>query len=511
MIENRQLDNVLALMARESATDLYITVGAPLILNVSGKHRLMGKPLTRANLEAVVRSVTNEAQREQYERDLELDIGLNLDGVGRFRINIYQQKSNPALVVRYVNSKIPTLEELNLPEVLHDLVMEKQGLILVVGMAGSGKSTTLASMLDYRIQNHFGHLLTVEDPIEFEHQHHRSIVSQREVGIDTHSFQQALKQAMREAPDAIMLGEIREHETASQLLHYAQSGHLCLSTLHASNTTAAIDRFLNLFPSEYQHQKRLELSDNLLAIIGLRLVPATAGGRVAASEVMLNTSLIRKYLEESETAKIREAMSGVEAGGCHTFDDCLFNLIDQGKVSRKEALKMADSRQNLRIKLKSGVQAEPHRKQGPEYWLKPDAEFEHFNTIVVSRKLGNRDRRPEVTELLQQAVTHACQDRGYQVMDRDSIDAGESPDLLLKYAYGLRHRQDINIDGLEAGDEEEMDAGLAIKIKDNATGETIWHLTYHLDLSRGLPDRKELEVLLSGAFASLPFAGVAMV
>lgn len=349
------LEPYLKLMAEKGASDLFFTTGAPPSVKIQG----MLKPVTKNRLEPgmtkkLAYSILSEQQISDFEEDLEYNLGMSMKGLGRFRVNIYHQRGEVSMVIRYIKSLIPTMENLNLPSVLKEIVMEKTGLILMVGATGSGKSTTLASIINYRNENAAGHILTIEDPIEFVYEHKQSIIGQREIGLDTHSYENALREAMREAPDVILIGEIRDLETMEAAITYADTGHLCLSTLHAVNANQALDRIINLFPPEQKNQILMDLSLNLKAIISQRLVPDKKGGRVPAVEVLINSPYISELVRKGEIGEIKNAMEKAGKAGMQSFDQSLFELFKAGKIDIKQALSHADSRTNLEWKINFG-------------------------------------------------------------------------------------------------------------------------------------------------------------
>ena len=347
------ISDLLATMAAEHASDLYLSHGAPPSMVVAGLPRFLGdKALTPIDTHTVAYSVMNDRQQKEFESTLEMNLGIAPAGIGRFRVNIYRQRGEVAIAIRYITTEIPEIEDLRLPSILRDLVMLPRGLILVVGATGSGKSTTLASMLDHRNRNHGGHILTIEDPVEYLHQHRQSIVDQREVGIDTLSYANALRNAMREAPNVIMIGEIRDRETMQQAIAYAETGHLCLSTLHANNANQTLDRILNFFPDTARHQLLVDLSLNLKAVVSQRLLHAVDGTRVPAVELMLVTAYISELIEKGEIATIREAMKQNSETGMRTFDQALYVLYAAGTIGYAEALEHADSRTDLALQIR---------------------------------------------------------------------------------------------------------------------------------------------------------------
>ena len=297
-------------------------------------------------------SLISKEQRAEFDQMMELNFSYEMQGVGRFRINLYRQRGHVSIVVRYIKSQIPSIEELNLPEILKSLVLVPRGLVLIVGAAGSGKSTTLASMIDHRIQQKPSHVLTIEDPVEYVFEHRNSVVDQREVGIDKLSYSNALRNAMREAPDVIMIGEIRDRETMQHAIAYAETGHLCLSTLHSTNASQTIGRILNFFPDSAHNQLLRDLSLNLKAVVSQRLLPAKDGSLVPAFEVMLQSAYISKLIGEKEIDRIKEAIAANRELGMQTFDQSLYDLFAQGKISEEVALQNADSRTNLSVRLR---------------------------------------------------------------------------------------------------------------------------------------------------------------
>lgn len=343
----------LKAMMDKEASDLYFSAGAPVAMKVEGHTAYVTQhPLGPGMAKELAYSVMSDKQRAEFEREFELDMAVSVEQLGRFRLNVFMQRGEVALVVRYIKSVIPDVKSLQLPELLNDLIMAPRGLILVVGTTGSGKSTTLASMIDYRNRHKSGHILTIEDPIEYIHHHRKSIVNQREVGVDTHSFNHALRRAMREAPDVIMVGEIRDRETMQQALSYAETGHLCLSTLHAANANKALRRIVNFFPESAHTELFLDLSLHLQAIISQRLLPGTHAKRVPAVEVMLATPYIKDLIQKGEIDNIHDAMEKNSDHGMQTFDQSILNLYHQQLITQQVALEHADSRNNLSIRMR---------------------------------------------------------------------------------------------------------------------------------------------------------------
>ena len=353
-----EIFSFLNLMVEKAGSDLFFSVGAPVNLKIEGiTHPLKMPALRPGQVKQLAYSVMNERQISEFEAKMEMNLSISAENLGRFRVNVFVQRGETGMVIRYIKNKIPPLAALGLPPVLEKLVMRKRGLVLVTGATGSGKSTTLASMLNYRNENATGHILTIEDPLEFLHAHKLSVVDQREVGIDTHSYEEALKNALREAPDVIMIGEIRDRNTMKQAIAYAETGHLCLSTLHANNANQAMERVINFFPEEAHRQLLVDLSLNLAGVVSQRLIPGLHEKLVPAVEVMLNSSYISDLITKGEFSGIKEAMArSTEIGMC-TFDQALYQLYTEDRISLDEALHNADSRTDLalRVRLAAGV------------------------------------------------------------------------------------------------------------------------------------------------------------
>jgi twitching motility protein PilU len=348
----------LKLMVDKEASDLFFYVGTPVHIKIGGVVRAVGNaPLVTGGVREIAYSVMKDDQIKEFEHNWESNFAIPLPGVGRFRANVFKQRGEVAMVVRYIKGEIPQVEELGLPTILEKLVMEKRGLVLMVGATGSGKSTTLAAMIDHRNTSVPGHILTIEDPIEFTHSHKRSIVGQREIGIDTHSYEEALKSALREAPDLILIGEVRSRDVMKYALTFSETGHLCLSTLHSNNANGALERIVNFFPEDARDQLLMDLSLNLRAIVSQRLIRSLDGGLVPAVKVLLNTPYVADLIQKGKIDYVKDAMEQGTESGMKTFDQALFELYKEGKISRDEAIKNADSRNNvsLQIRLSEGM------------------------------------------------------------------------------------------------------------------------------------------------------------
>jgi twitching motility protein PilU len=345
--------SLLKIMVDRESSDLYLTVDAPPIYRIHGvTQQTDAPPFTNEQLEALALALMRGQQRSEFEEKMEMNLALYYKELGRFRVNIFRQKGNVGLVFRHIKAEIQTVEQLQLPPIIKDIAMTKRGLVLVVGATGSGKSTSLAAMIDHRNTVHQGHIITVEDPIEFVHLHKKSIITQREVGFDTLTFQNALKNTLRQAPDVILIGEIRDTETMEAAITFAETGHLCIGTLHSNNANQAIERIMNFFPVERHAQIYLQLSLNLRAIISQRLIPSVDGKRVPALEIMLDTPRIKDLIKKAEVDVLKEAMEQGIDEGCQTFDHVLFQLYKANKISLEQALINADSANNLRLKIK---------------------------------------------------------------------------------------------------------------------------------------------------------------
>ena len=343
----------LRVLAKNDGSDLYLSTGAPPCGQFQGVLKPMGKePMGSGKIREIAYSIMDEEQREIFEHELEMNLAISIHQVGRFRINIFRQRNEVSIVARNIVTEIPKFDDLRLPEILKEVIMAKRGLVLFVGGTGSGKSTSLAALIDHRNTNSGGHIITIEDPIEFVHKHKKSIINQREVGVDTRSFAAALKNTLRQAPDVILIGEIRDRETMEHALAFAETGHLAISTLHANNANQALDRIINFFPEERRTQLLTDLGMNMRAFVSQRLVRTVDGKRAAAVEVLLGTPTIQELILRGEMDGIKEIMEKSERLGMQTFDSALFKLYKEGRVSLDEAVKNADSANNLRLRIK---------------------------------------------------------------------------------------------------------------------------------------------------------------
>jgi twitching motility protein PilU len=350
----RFMHDLLRTMHGKNGSDLFITVGAPPSMKLDGKMTPMtDQPLTQAHTQVLVRSMMNDRQVAEFEKTQECNFAVSLSGVSRFRVNAFQQRGSAGMVLRVIKTEIPKMGGLNLPATLQEVAMAKRGLVIFVGGTGSGKSTSLAAMIGYRNEHSCGHIVTIEDPIEFVHAHKSCVVTQREVGVDTESYEVALKNTLRQAPDVILIGEIRDRETMQHAIAFAETGHLCLSTLHANSTNQALDRIINFFPDERRAQLLMDLSLNLKAVISQRLLPKAGGpGRVPAIEIMLNTPLMADLIFKGDVHEMKSLITRSNEAGMQTFDQHLFRLLEEGQITYEDALRNADSMNDLRLRIK---------------------------------------------------------------------------------------------------------------------------------------------------------------
>ena len=350
----KYMHDLLRALVDRGGSDLFVTVGMPPAAKIDGRVVPMTEQkLTQAHTQALVRAMMNDKQTSEFERSQEVNFAIGLSGVARFRVNVFTQRGSPGMVLRVINSVIPKFEDIQLPPQMEKITMERRGLIIFVGGTGSGKSTSLAAMIGHRNRNAADHIVTIEDPIEFVHEHARSIITQREVGVDTDSYEIALKNTLRQAPDVILIGEIRDRETMDYAIAFAETGHLCLSTLHANSTNQALDRIINFFPEDRREQLLMDLSLNLKAVVSQRLVRREDDdGRLPAVEIMINTPLMSDLILKGEVHEMKELIARSREQGMQTFDQALFDLYESRQISYDEALRNADSVNDLRLRIK---------------------------------------------------------------------------------------------------------------------------------------------------------------
>ncbi|MBV1907789.1 MAG: PilT/PilU family type 4a pilus ATPase [Kangiellaceae bacterium] len=442
------LIELLAAMVVQQASDLFISVDCEPLIKVEGKIRpVRDQRLDEQTNHDLIYSILDESEIATFNQEKELNKSLKIESLGRFRINVFQQSGEPAMVVRYIKKIIPSLEDLGLPDGLKDLIMLERGLILLVGSTGTGKSTTLASMIDYRNTNQAGHILTIEDPIEFTHRNKKSLVNQREVGVDTESFEIALKNAMREAPDVILIGEIRDRQTMKQALTYAETGHLCLATLHASNANQALERIFNFFPEEAKQQILQDLALNLRAVVAQRLCIGLKSRRVAAVEMMQVTPYVKELIEFGKIEEIRDAMERAEDKVNQTFDQCLYKLIKEEKITLEEGLRKADSKNNLALKFRlesdNGNEKETSKKDNgskAEYSIDKDADFEHYQTYSI-KPLKSNSNTDTTTQKVNMALMLALDSKGLRLVERNA-------DLEVQYSFGKKREESLKLESI---------------------------------------------------------------
>ncbi len=379
----------LKILAEKEGSDLYFSTGAPPSAKFNGVLKPLGKdPAPVGWVNSLAQEIMNDRQKAEFREKPEMNLAISLSEVGRFRVNIFKQRNEVAMVIRNIVTEIPNKDDLGLPEILSTVIMAKRGLILFVGGTGSGKSTSLAALIDYRNTNSKGHIITIEDPVEYIHPHKGCIVNQREVGMDTDSFEDALKNTLRQAPDVILIGEIRDRETMEHALAFAETGHLAISTLHANNANQALDRIINFFPEERRTQLLSDLSINLQAFVSQRLIPTVDGKRCAAIEILLNSGRVADLINQGAVLEIKEVMEKSEAMGMRTFDSALYHLYIDGKISLEETLKNADAENNLRLRIELGAKGKGAAKS-------PDDAFGGLSLVEEPEEEENEDTAAE--------------------------------------------------------------------------------------------------------------------
>ena len=407
--------NLLRILVKNDGSDLYLTFNAPPAAKFQGTLRALGPDkLDTETLTNLANELMNADQQQQFEKKPEMNLALDEPGIGRFRINIFKQRTHLAMVIRNIKVEIPNADVLGLPDILKEVIMEKRGLILFVGGTGSGKSTSLAALIDHRNANSTGHIITIEDPIEYVHPHKRCLVSQREVGVDTDSYEDALENTLRQAPDVILIGEIRTEETMEHALAFAETGHLCLSTLHANSANQALDRIINFFPEERKNQLLMDISLNIRAFISQRLIPTVDGKRVAAIEILIGTPMVQDLIMKGDIHALKETMEKSAELGMQTFDSHLYRLYKEGRISLEEALKNADSPNNMKVKInlmkdseaQNGAAKEERDSQLNDMMLEPIAEEEEEDDAIEGESEIDALIRKKAKEQAKAAAQH---------------------------------------------------------------------------------------------------------
>ncbi len=496
------LFTLLKKVADQKASDLFISYNAmPMIKKEGRMYPVYEQVLDMETNHELIYSILNDNDIKQYESSFELNKSLIVNGVGRFRINIFRQRGEPALVARFIKNIIPTIEELQLPEVLKDLIMEDHGLILLVGSTGTGKSTTLAAMIDYRNKLRTGHILTIEDPIEFIYTNRKSLVNQREVGLDTLSYEEALKNALRESPNVILIGEIRDRKTMQQAITYAETGHLCLATLHANNANQAIERILNFFPEESHRQLLQDLSLNLKAVVAQRLLFGIHDKRVAAVELMINTPYISELIEKGKVTELKEAMEKSSGRINKTFDQALFDLVIENKVTSKEALRHADSVNNLSLRLRTENPSSSGRYPiKSEYTIKKNAPFDHYETYSIKTIPSKRFHDSDLEKKITYGIQYALNNKGLQENE-------QNPDIIVQFIYGIKSTSGLKLEPIEDEarsfasyvPETEKHYMVVINVVDSRSDESVYRIT----ASRHSDDLKETKEQIAYEFVDL--------
>lgn len=488
------------------ASDIFISLNAPPLMKVEGKMRpLSSDVLDKEQSHQLIYSILTDREIATFEDTFELNKSLNLGNSGRFRVNVFRQRGEAALVARHIKDKIPSIEQLGLPEVLQDLVMLERGLILVVGATGTGKSTSLAAMIDYRNANRSGHILTIEDPIEFVYQNRKSLVSQREVGMDTASFEIALKNALREAPDVILIGEVRDRETMKHAIAYAETGHLCLATLHANNANQAIERILNFFPEDAHRQLLLDLSLNLRAVISQRLCIGFDNMRVAAIELMGATPYISELIEKGRVEEIKNAMEKANDRSSKTFDQALYDLVVEGRIPQDEALRQADSRNNLALRFRLSQTGEgsgyPIKS---EFTLDKKAPLEQYATFRIS-PLKVQSSKPDTETLFTAAIRYSLETKGLRQVDSD-------PDLDVQFVFGIKKTKELELQPIaDEGEafeqyqpETESHIMLLVNVVDCRSHKPVYRLTASRRRSDDTLPQSEVNRIMSNLLGTFP-------
>ena len=504
-----EIAQLLEIMVDKQASDLFISVDAPPIIKIEGKSHAVGKEVITPELaQQLIYSILKDDQIKEFEKTLEMNMALSVDKLGRFRVNVFRQRGEPALVARFVKSEIPSIEQLGLPVSLKDLIMEQRGLVLMVGGTGTGKSTSLASMIDYRNEHQAGHILTIEDPVEFIHSHKKSLLNQREVGFDTLSYENALKNALREAPDVIMIGEIRDVDTMKHALAYAETGHLCISTLHANNANQAIDRIINFFPEAAHRQLLMDLSLHLRAVVSQRLAKGLQGKRVAAVEVMINTPYISELIKKGKFDVIKDAMQQTSGRIGQTFDDAIYALFKQGQIDEQEALRQADSKNNMSLKIRLEKNS-PHDQAETENVVTNDSRvnFSTYDSFKVTPLKVDKTRRKDMEEVISKGLVYCFQQKGLKY-DK------EQPVLDVQFIVGIKSKENLSLIPMDnevdpfadIKEDTETHATLVINIVDTRTKKPVWRVSKSRKITGPIRLQTEINDELCKVVADFPLA-----
>jgi twitching motility protein PilU len=484
-------------MVNKQASDLFLSVGAPPMINVEGEMcALNNNVVDEESARALVYSIMNDEQAKVYENELELNMALQVPDAGRFRVNLFYQRGAPAAVCRYIKDQLPSVSQLGLPDKLNEIIMGERGLVLVVGGTGTGKSTTLAAMIHHRAQSREGHILSIEDPIEFVHTHGKALVNQREVGIDTHSYANALKNALREAPDVIMIGEIRDQDTMKHALAYAETGHLCIATLHANNANQALERILNFFPESAHKQILMDISLHLNVILSQRLCIGVDRKRIAVVEMMFNTGHVSDLIGKGKLDEIKEAMARSKAMLHKTFDQGLYELYEQGKISEDEALRNADSRNNLSLQIRSNRQVSGNQyPMEKEFSFNRNAPFEHYVSFCLKPLQVSKKRRSDAYEVLKNAIVEGFEQKGL------TYSPGEAS-IEVQFSYGIEDIKGFSLEPIdnesdqlsELSPDSDQQITLLINIIDTQTNNDVWRLQARHRATPEEPHKSQTEI-----------------
>lgn len=511
-----KLAEFLEEMVNKQASDLFISVDAPPMINVEGEMRALNNNVVdEESARALVYSIMNDEQVKTFENDLELNMALQVPNAGRFRVNLFYQRGAPAAVCRYIKDQLPSVAELNLPEKLNEIIMGERGLVLVVGGTGTGKSTTLAAMIHHRAQSREGHILSIEDPIEFVHTHGKALVNQREVGIDTHSYANALKNALREAPDVIMIGEIRDQDTMKHALAYAETGHLCIATLHANNANQALERILNFFPESAHKQILMDLSLHLNVILSQRLCIGVDRKRIAVVEMMFNTGHVSDLIGKGKLDEIKEAMARSKAMLHKTFDQGLYELFEQGKISEDEALRNADSRNNLSLQIRSNRQVSGNQySMEKEFSFNRNAPFEQYVSFCLKPLQVSKKRRSDADEVLKNAIVDGFEHKGL------TYSPGEAS-IEVQFSYGIEDIKGFSLEPIdnesdqlsELSPDSDQQITLLINIIDMRTNNDVWRLQARHRATPEEPHKSQTEInaILLDLLLEYPHLGVSLI